>query len=316
MSTGTTSPVNSSFHPTIPGLQLAWDSTSLGTLKTCPRKYQLSIIEGWQPRATSVHLLFGQYYHSALETYDHERSKGASHTEAQRAALLRALRDTWHNGKPWFSDDQYKNRFTLIRTVVWYLEQFAEDTLETVQLANGRPAVELSFRFATTYSASDGSPFLLCGHMDRLAKLGDDFYVVDRKTTKSTITERFFEGFSPNNQFTLYSLAGKVVYNTEVSGIIVDGAQVAVGFSRFARGFSPRKQGQLDEWYKDLGFWLGQAEFFAQHQHWPMNDTACGNYGGCPFQSICSKAPSAREMWLKGAYHKRIWDPLQVRGDI
>ena len=30
---------NSSFSTEIPNLQLAWDSTSLGLLKECPRKY-------------------------------------------------------------------------------------------------------------------------------------------------------------------------------------------------------------------------------------------------------------------------------------
>lgn len=307
---------NSSFHPTVPGLQIAWDSTSLGTLKTCPRKYQLSIVEGWSPRRTSVHLLFGQYYHSALEAYDHARSAGEDHEEAVRKAVHRAMRDTWHDGRPWQSDDQYKNRWTLVRTVVWYLEEFANDVARTVQLASGKPAVELSFRFATDYTAQDGTPFLLCGHMDRLAEFNDSTYVFDRKTTKTTISPSFFEGFSPYNQFTLYALAGKVVYGTEVSGVVVDGAQVAVGFSRFERGFSPRKHDQLEEWYGELGTWLRLAEHFARTQSWPMNDTACGNYGGCPFRGVCSKPPGTRQMWLKSEFTKRTWDPLQIRGDI
>lgn len=307
---------NSSFHPTIPGLQLAWDSTSLGALKTCPRKYQLSIVEGWTPRRTSVHLLFGQYYHSALEQYDHSRAAGATHDEATEDAVLRALRDTWHDGRPWFSDDSNKNRLTLVRTVVWYLEEFRDDSVVTVRLASGKPAVELSFRFETTYCASDGAVYMLCGHMDRLATLNGDVYVLDRKTTKSSVDQRYFDGFSPYNQFTLYALAGKIVYNTPVKGVIVDGAQILVGSSRFLRGFSPRSDAALDEWYNELRYWFMQAETYAHHQHWPMNDTACGNYGGCPFREVCSKSPATRDKWLQAMFKKRTWDPLQVRGDI
>jgi hypothetical protein len=307
---------NTSFLPDIPGLQFAWDSTSIGAMKTCPRKYYYTIVEGWTPRRTSVHLLFGQYYHSALEMYDHARSAGEDHEAACAAAVHRALRDTWHNGKPWWADDPNKNRETLVRSIVWYLEEFRDDTCETIQLANGRPAVELSFRFATEYTAPNGQPYYLCGHMDRLARLGDDIYVLDRKTTKNTLTPAFFDGFSPFNQFTLYALAGKIVYNTQIAGIIIDGAQIAVGFSRFGRGFSPRKDAQLDEWYGELEFFFAQAEHYAAAGHWPMNDTACGNYGGCPFRGICSKSPSVRETWLKAEFTKRIWDPLQVRGDI
>jgi hypothetical protein len=37
------------FSPSIPGLQFAFDSVSLGLLKECPRKYQYTILEGWIP---------------------------------------------------------------------------------------------------------------------------------------------------------------------------------------------------------------------------------------------------------------------------
>jgi RecB family exonuclease len=312
-------PPNSSFHPEIPGLQLAWDSTSLGALKTCPRLYYYSIIQGWTPRITSVHLVFGQVYHSALEAYDRARSQGLGHVAATREAVHRALLDTWDKAmrRPWFSDDSNKNRLTLLRSVVWYLEQFQDDPLQTVQLASGKPAVELSFRFVTSYSAPDGAPYLLCGHLDRLVTdPNGKTWVLDRKTTKSTVGQDFFDKFTPDNQFTLYALASHIVYATPVQGLIVDGAQIAITFSRFLRGIVLRQQSQLDEWYEGLAFWLAQAELFAKRQTWPQNDKACQNYGGCPFRPICAKPPSVREQWLRGSNHKRIWDPLQVRGDI
>ena len=50
------------------------------------------------------------------------------------------------SGAPMEFEDTIKTRFTLLRSVVWYLEQFENDPCETVILADGRPAVELSFR--------------------------------------------------------------------------------------------------------------------------------------------------------------------------
>ena len=43
--------------PYLPGtnIQFAWDSTSLGLLKTCPRLYYYTIIEGYAPRGESIH---------------------------------------------------------------------------------------------------------------------------------------------------------------------------------------------------------------------------------------------------------------------
>lgn len=311
--------MNSSFSTELPSLQLAWDSTSLGALKECPRKYQLSIIQGWVPRATSVHLTFGLHFHAALERYDHAKCDGKSHDEAQRIAVRYAMEATWDQkiGRPWISDDPNKNRFTLVRSVSWYLEQFADDPLETIVLANGRPAVELSFRMETSIQTrSVDERFMLCGHLDRLALFNGEPFIVDRKTTKTTISQDFFSKFSPDNQFSTYATGTKVVYALPVKGLIVDAAQVAVTFTRFQRGIVNRSESQLEEWYKDLHWWLMQAEAYATQEYWPMNDKSCGNYGGCPYRDICSKSPSTRDEWLRAKYDKRIWDPLQVRGDI
>jgi ATP-dependent exoDNAse (exonuclease V) beta subunit len=181
--------MNNSFSKEIPDLQLFWDSTSLGTYKECPRKYELTIKSGWVPRETNVHLTFGLHYHAALETYDHEKAKGSNHDRALSAAVRRALTDTWdfERNKPWNSDDKYKNRYTLVRTIIWYLEHFKEDVAQTIILANGKPAVELSFQFDLGIKAPTNEPYVLCGHLDRLALVNDEPYIIDRKTSKHSV---------------------------------------------------------------------------------------------------------------------------------
>jgi len=312
---------NSSFSKTIPRLQLAWDSTSLGALKTCPRLYYYSIVCGWTSAHLNVHLTFGLLYHAALERYDHERASGSDYDHATLCAVDYLMRASWDAklGRPLavLSEDRNKNRFTLVRTVVWYLEQFRDDPLQTIILANGKPAVELSFRFETAFRASDGTPFLYCGHMDRFAMLNDQPCIVDRKTTKHTISESFFASFSPNNQFTGYSMGGEVLMPNAPKRLIVDAAQVAVTFSRFERGIVERSEFQIQEWYQGLGFAVAMAEGYARADFWPLNETACGNYGGCAFREVCSKkSPKVREEWLKAAFVRRVWDPLQIRGDV
>jgi len=286
---------NSSFSEILPNLQIAFDSTSLGALKECPRKYQLSIVRGKASRAQSVHLTFGLHYHSSLEAYDHAKARGESHDSALLAATERALCVTWDRdrGRPWTSDDPNKNRFTLVRSVVWYLEQFADDPLQTVILSNGKPAVELSFRLQTEILAGTGEAFWLCGHLDRVAEMGGETYIVDRKTSKSPIDENFFSKFTPDNQMSTYAFAGQVVYNLPIKGIIVDGAQIAVTFSRFMRGAIQRTDGQLAEWFQGVAVLLRQAEEYARNSFWPQNEKSCGNYGGCEFRQICSNPPES-----------------------
>src|ERR1700687_3516697 len=97
---------NSAF---IPGtkLQFAWDSVSIGALKMCPRYYELSIIEGWEPRKRSVDLHFGILLHSARERFYHAKAGGSDHDSALRDALSWAFDATFDRelGKPWASED-------------------------------------------------------------------------------------------------------------------------------------------------------------------------------------------------------------------
>jgi len=301
-----------------PKLQQAWDSTSLGELKLCPRRYQLRILEGWTPRTQSVHLTFGIAFHSALEHYDHALGAGATKHEAKRAAIRQALRCTWDKDlkRPWMSTDKHKNRANLLRSVEWYLEHFENDPIETLMLANGKPAVELSFRFALPYETPADGPFLLCGHLDRIGKLGGSNYIVDRKTTKHTLGSDYFKQYSPDNQFSTYIFAGEVAFGMPIAGLIVDAAQVLVEGTRFYREPINRSKGEIAEWVEDLGHWLHVATYFAEQNHWPMNDKSCHVYGGCPYRDVCSKAPGVREQWLKAGFDRQIWDPLQTRGDI
>jgi hypothetical protein len=155
-----------------------------------------------------------------------------------------------------------------------------------------------------------GQPYLLCGHLDRVVEFGGQKYVMDRKTTGSSPTPHYFDGFAPDNQMSIYTLAARVQFSTPVAGVIIDAAQVAVGFTRFQRGFTYRTEAQLEEWLADFRFWTAQAEGFAEAGHWPMNDKSCGMYGGCTFRKICSKSPEVRERFLESDFERRPWNPL------
>lgn len=312
---------NSSFSQEVPRLQISWDSTSLGALKTCPRQYYYSIVCGWTSRSASIHLEFGAAYHSALEHYDHARSAGADHEEAILAAVKQCLVLTWDAklSRPLavFCEDKNKNRETLVRTVVWYLDQFSDDYCQTWQLSNGKPAVELSFSYQLSHQTSTGVHFSYCGHIDRVVSIADEPHVLDRKTTKYTLSPEFFQKFNPHNQFLGYIFSSKVILPKAPRKIIVDAAQIAVTFSHFERGIIEFSEHQLDEWHTSLGFWLKLAEGFAQANFWPMNELSCDNYGGCPFRPVCScKSEEVKNLWLKAKFVKRVWDPLCIRGDI
>ena len=315
------SPPNSSFSSILPTLQLGLDSTSLGAFKKCPRYYQLAIVDGWEPQDQSVHLTFGIILHEAREEYEHQRTQGTPHQEALTQVVRSALQKTWdpQRNRPWDSGHPAKNRLTLVRSIVWYLDSTAQhDPAETLILANGRPAVELSFRFASGYSSpATGEPILLCGHMDRIASLNGDNYIVDIKTTGSGLSQKFFDLFTPGNQVSLYSLAAQIALSIPVKGLIIDGLQITPGFTKTLRGLIGRTQAQLEQWHLELRWWINSMAECAETGLWPQNEASCGYYGGCQFRRVCSRpSPSGQALELKTGFAKRVWDPLQARGDF
>lgn len=315
--------------PFLPGtsIQFAWDSTCLGYIKQCPRLYQYTIIEGWSPKDESVHLRFGSEYHQAIQEYDIERANGIPHDEAIRIAIRGIIERT----SDWGVDEttkagNYKNRKTLLQLCVDYFDFFANDPATTFILENGKPAVELSFKFELDWGPKfEGvedqqvtQPYLLCGHLDRVVTFSDHLFVLDHKTTTTAPGPYFFNQFEPNNQMTLYTLAGKVIIDSPIRGVIIEAAQILLEKpNRFVRGFTYRTQDQLDEWVGDLHYTLQLAEYYAEMNYWPQNDTACDKYGGCRFREICSKSPGVRETFLKADFNKLEkedrWNPLKPR---
>ncbi len=306
--------------------QLMWDSTSLQLFLECPRKYYYTIIEGWTTSEQNVHLWFGGAVHSGVEVFEHSKAAGAPHEESMDAMVEHLL--TLSAGAP-HDPHGYKTPHNLIRTMTWYYTQFADDPYQTLILANGQPATELSFQFDLgSESHITGERYTYAGHLDRVASI-DNFetlMVQDHKTTKNTLGQYFFSGFDLSVQFTGYTIGGQVTLGPRVKGVEVNGMSVQKTQSQFARYTSYRDRGVLDEFLVEVPYHIARAAQYAERslQHgtpegrasaWPHNWSACGHYAGCAFAKICSKHPLVREQWLAGSFQKRreLWDPAVSR---
>lgn len=316
--------VNKSFDAS--GAQFAWDSTSIKLAEACPRKYQYKMIEGWSPLGKSVHLLFGGWYATALEHYYKHIALGMDHEDALYEIVREAMISTWEHdrdeageripdtGKPWVpgpatsGSGVNKTRENLIRTIIWYFEEMQDENISTIILGNGKPAVEYSF------SLPVDNDIVFSGHIDRLVSYGGDPYVMDQKTTGSTISGKFFDDFALDTQMSMYTFGGKMIYNMPVKGVIIDGAQIAVGFTRFVRGFTTRSEDQLNEWYDDTMALIERTRTATINNELRRNTSACNNYGGCEFRHVCSKPREFRKSFLKGDFVQgERWDPLTRR---
>jgi hypothetical protein len=292
-------------------LQIAWDSTSLKDFQTCPYLYKLHIIDGWVPRRRPPALHFGIAYHRGIEVYERAKADGLDFNGAVIKAI-RAAAEAWGD---FASDDKRRTLYTLIRGLIWYADKWIEDPAETIILPSGKPAVELSFQVPLPWQAPDGTQYLMCGHIDRLVKLGDDIRVSDAKTTVQTLSSSYFRRYDLDTQMDVYDFFGRVIFPEGIAGILIDGMQTAVTFSRYERWFSDRKPGQREEWFTQLEYWLSLAELFAQRDAWPQNKTSCSKYGGCRYCEVCEKEPAVRHVVLESDFMIETWNPLEPRGE-
>lgn len=311
------------------GVQYAWDATSLDLAQTCARKYYYSMIRGIKPKSESVHLLFGGLIATAHEHFYKYRAKGQSIEDALRTVVREALIDSWDHeaGHALVFEDAAKTRASLIRTIVWYVEQFAietEDGIQTYHLQSGKPAVELSFALELSTN------IVYCGHLDRVVSMADHLYVMDQKTTGGTVGTYYFNHFSPDNQMSGYAFAGQAVLHSPVRGVIIDAAQIAVNFTRFERGITTRSKDQLEEWHDGTMYFIEQFQALSKfageiESRWPMNPNSCLNYysagkeqasgklSGCPFRILCQKSPKVRENYIQSDFVEHVWDPIERR---
>jgi len=293
------------FDPFIDGVQYAWDSTCIERLKRCGRlrKYKL---DGWEPKSESIALRFGREYHQALHDYEVLLAEKYKH----RDAVFEVIRALTLRLEDWDPDDKKRNRSTLLRTVIWYLEKFKDDPAKTLILASGAPAVEIRFSFDLPYDieAAPGQPYVLSGKLDRVVTFNGDLFVMDRKTTTWGLGSSYWNLWTPHNQISLYTLAGKQVFQAPIKGVIIDAAQLLVGGVNFERGIIYRTQEQLDEWVEDL------IPFLLRQNDFGHNDTSCDKYGGCEFREVCGKSPQVRDRFLRSAFEQVTpWNPLAPR---
>jgi CRISPR/Cas system-associated exonuclease Cas4 (RecB family) len=299
----------SQFSQSNPRLQLALDNSSISMYKDCPRKYYYGIVEGWRPKHESAVLAFGTLFHAGVEELARARVHGADHEAALRSALRAVLPKAATLG---FSDPA-RNPFTLLRAITWYADHYRNDPLETVRLADGRPALELSFRFELPLETASGETFIYCGHIDRIATLNGAPYCIDYKTTTAALSDNYFARYSPNAQISGYMYAAKVLFTQPTQGFIIDAVQLGVSYSRPQRFVAPRSAEQLDEWLENTIEWIKRMEQSADSGSWPMNEESCTKYGSCQFREICNKTPGVRDNFLHTGFRRDRWNPLESR---
>ncbi len=287
-----------SFAKYVDDKQIVWDASSLSTFASCPRYYQLGNVQGWQPRVEGAATLYGKAVHYGFEVLDTARFYGKDKDTAVSEALVGVLDD--YGEQLAASVDNARDLECALRAVVWRAEDHWDDNLKVAAMPDETPACEVRFE-----CPFPGTEYRFSGRIDKIAKLNGELYIVDFKTTKSGLNDFYFARYSPNTQIYAYLWATRNILKLPVRGFVVDAIQSGVNFTRFGRSVFNVSDTQLAEWERDTRTALEQATKYYEDQYYPQNFGSCGNYGGCKFRSVCSRAPEHRETWLSSDFDKK-----------
>lgn len=325
-----TSPVKKPIFPH------TFDSTMLGTGRSCPQKLFRQYIQHWKPKTESVHLIAGGafasgieaarrcYYEGRLPVYSpavlNEEGveiapPSVTHIDCEtgdpilaESAGLGAL--LWHYGDFECPPESPKSAERMAGALEFYFTRYplGRDGTIPITLPSGRTGIEFSFAEPLPINHPvTGDPILYTGRSDMIAEFAGGTYVFDEKTA-SQLGASWSRQWEMRSQFTGYMWAA------ERAGIKTDGAIVR-GVSILKRGYDTlqaitnRSQYEVNRWLEQTCRDIERFTKMWQEGWWDYSlDHACAEYGGCSMVQICKS--SNPETWLEMYFERRVWDPL------
>ena len=260
--------------------QVAWNVSSINALQKCKRYYYYSMVQGWKPRNKSVDLIFGGLFAAAVEEY-YGNGRNLNNV------VHELLKTTYH--APAFATEELKTRRALITAFVEYIDLYEETDGPYISSNEQQFTIHLTDHIT------------LMSRFDLLKKHDDYYQIIDQKTTRSSLSQLYFNTFTPNNQVSLQLYAGNMLFSNPVRNMIIDAVQITRSRPRFLRGVVSRTREQLDDWAYGLVTDIYSIEKLnpTKETEWPQNPTACGYFRGCEFREVCSASPKFRQAYLK-----------------
>ena len=286
-------------------IQTVWDTSSLSAFSSCPRYYNFQNLLGYKSKLYSVATGFGSAVHAGFEQLDYGRFEGRTKEQSIQEAIKLILLEFGEDLNK--VDDKARNLEAALRTIVWRAEEYWDDIIKVATMPDGTPALEQ--RFEIPFCEITGARF--SGRIDKVVELENELYLVDTKTTKTSLSEYYFQGFTPNNQVYSYIWACREILKLPIAGFIVDAVQTGANFCRFNRGVFRVPHAIIMEWYMDAIHKLSMAKMYGEQDYYPADFTACGNYGGCKYRDICNESPDNRHRIIASDFDIEIHKDLK-----
>lgn len=300
-----------------PDFPIAISNTIREAFVNCPQKAYWEFFRRLKPATPNIHLHAGGAFAKALETARrafYEQGKAEDEAVQVGEDMLITTYGTFDADNGYLESS--KSLSNLLRAYTDYFFEYplSSDAFTPVITADGKAGLEFSFAIPTSIRhPQTGDPILYAGKFDMLAKRGDEFWIVDEKTT-SQLGQTWNSQWDLNSQFTGYCMAARN-YGYPVQGAIIRGVGLLKTKISHQQAIVYRPEWQIDRWWKQLhrDIQMMVALYEADPGDGSQFDfslgAACSNYGACPYKNLClSNQP---EVWAQNLVPSD-YNPLSV----
>ena len=299
------------FSKKYPELRLVWDATCLNQFMRDPLVYYWKYVLGYREKHKSLALEWGTAWDKAAADYHFNRSDIENRDEALCVTIDNAINHCHKAGidelAKYDKAGNKKNTQTLVRALVWFDKWIGD--YDRYKPLISIPTTQIQ---SLDIKAPCGSDYILVGNFDQVAESFDGTkVVVERKTTTQTISSYFWLDYDPSVQTNTYDMMAANLFGT--SGVIMEGLQTAVGFSRFDHHYVGRTNLQRKHWLKCIKHQIRLAEAHAQAGDWSSAMNPATQRWDNFHRSLQRLSPVTWETELKLNCEKaEVWNPLKI----
>lgn len=259
-----------------------FDNSMLTAFRQCERLFYNRYIMGYR-ESENVNLHAGKCHAAALEAARWAFYRdGASEEEAFEIGAKRLVEE-W--GDPMKFADEVKNLRRMLEVFEAYMVEYPLSETEIARV-DGMPLVETHFDYPF-------GQYRYCGTPDAVIEYGGGLWLVDEKTTGSTLNGQWAAQWKRHGQFSGYAW-GLKEHGIQIDGVLVRGIGIQKTQTRFLEVATPRPQWMIDEWEREATRTIDAITNRCNTAYWGCSiGDACTKFGReCDFlPQCCSPAP-------------------------
>lgn len=286
---------------------VAIDSSALMEFKRCPLAYFFRYVLGFTDKEEPVYFTWGSAYHKYRETLElvyKKNGEDKSKLDLYSAEALGAALKLWgarNNPLPGSKFAHVTKERLIAACIESHKAWKGEKTRGSIIVLQTEQPFSIELPNGVKRSGRFDQVILWNGRV-----WGRDF----KTTTKDW--KYFQRTFWPNDQFSGYTYAQKLLTGKTVAGQLVEAVinraptKTEDRLPEVQSKIVAINEGQLETWLDEQLYWDQSLKMARENDLYPKNEKSCG---WCPYHQVCQGSNEmAQETILKSHYTVRVWD--------